>query len=161
MKLRSRPTLLLLTLSLLLAGVLAACAIVRNTLPTSQPPQPSPQATAMPAPQAGKANLTVHILGKKDGKPLADVAVRLAQVYRQGGEGAYVLDLARSPVATTDTNGFAFIQDFFPYEYFIIVGEPGDNHYYIVQDDQTLPIPYKTEKDKTLDAGTLTVDFVP
>jgi hypothetical protein len=156
MKLRFRSPFLLLIFALLLTGILPGCAQAGGGLLSGQP-KPTPQ----PAPKAGKSNLTGRLLGQKDGAPLAKVAVRLAQVYRQGGEGAYVLDLARSPGSFTDANGDFLIKDFDPNEYFIVVGEPGDNHYWIVQDSDTKPISYKTEKDKVLDIGTLKVNFVP
>ena len=152
MKPCSRYPLLFLILVFLLAGILASCAQAGGG-------QPKP--TPAPAPLAGKSNLTGRLLAKKDGAPLADVMVRLAQVYRQNGEGAFVLDLARSPGIHTDASGYFLIRDFDPNEYFLVVGDPDNNHYWIVQDSDTKPISYKTEKDKVLDIGTLKADYVP
>jgi len=156
MKLPSRSPLLRFFLAFLLVGILASCAQAGGSL---LPNQAKP--TAPPAPKAGKTSMTGRLVGKKDGAPLLHVAVRLARVYRQGDQGAYVLDQARAPGNYTDDKGYFVIQDFDVYEYFIIIGEPNDNHYWIMQDSTTKPIGYKPEQDKVLDVGTLTVDFVP
>jgi hypothetical protein len=154
MKLRSRSSLLTLIPVLLLAGLLAACAQAKGGPAGGQP-------SPFPTPLTGKSSLAGRLLGQKDGAPLAKVTVRLAKIYRQGDQAAYVLDLAHSPSNVSDENGYFIVQDFDPDEYYMVIGEPGDNHYYIIQDSKQEGVIYKVAKDQVLDAGAIRADFTP
>jgi hypothetical protein len=134
----------------------AACQPTKNLVATSQA-TPKPLAT----PQAGKTSISGKIISQSDGKPLSNVVVRLAQVYRQNDQGAFVLDVSHSPGNFTQVDGTFLISDFEPAEYFIVVGEPEKNNYYIVQDKNGKPVSFTTEKNKITDVGELKADYVP
>ncbi len=102
-----------------------------------------------------------QVTSAKDGTPIKDVAVRLAQVYRQVTQGAFVLDTSHSPGNYTDSNGKFFIQNFDAGEYLIVVGEPEDNNYTIVQGQDGKPLTFTVEAGKTFDAGVLKTDYTP
>jgi hypothetical protein len=142
--------------TLILAGLLAACQLVDqpgNGIKTEETP--------ISTPQAGKASIKGIIVSAKDGMPFSNVAVRLAQVYRQGEEGAFVLDVAHSPGIYSDINGKFLIENFDPAEYLISVGEPLDNNYVIVSDNAGKPIPYIAAAGVVIDAGVLKVNYTP
>lgn len=151
------PSLLIILLGL--AGALTGCST--QSVPTPAAVQPQPTKTVDATPQAGQANLKGRLISQIDNKPLPNVAVRLAQIYRQNDQAAFMLDLARSPGNFTDKDGYFFIVDVLPAEYYVIIGEPSDNHYVIATDDKQKSILLTTEKDKVLDAGTIKTDYVP
>ena len=92
---RARISILLLIPVMLF---LTACSSSENL--TSQA-LPTPTLTATPIPQAtpnaGKSTLIGRLVSKQTNEPLADTFVRLADVVRQGEEGAFVLDIALQP----------------------------------------------------------------
>lgn len=132
---------------------LAACqttAIVDANKPT--PPKPA----------AGKAIMTGQVLLKSTGKPLpVETSVRLAQIYRQGGEGAFVLDIAHSPQTLSINNGYFTIVDIPPAEYLIIVGKTEEGNYVVHAGADGKPLTYKIEAGKVLDVGVITSDYIP
>lgn len=95
-----------------------------------------------------------------NGKPHKQVLVRLAEVYRQEDQGAYVLDNANSPGAYTDDNGFFVIPDISPGEYVLVIGDPMVS-YTIVADKNGLAKVWSAEKDKISDLGTVQVNYTP
>lgn len=116
---------------------------------------------AIPTPAAGKSVFTGQFLSDATGKPLANTSVRLAEVYRQGERGAYVLDAAFSPGAITDANGFYVIADLEPKEYVLVAGNVEMNNYVIVPEPSGVAKVFKTEPDAILDVGTISVKLVP
>ena len=89
-------------------------------------------------------------------KGMVDTIVRLAEVYRDGGRGAYVLDEAFSPIATTDGEGNFTFYNVAPGEFVVIVGDIY-NDYEIINDEENLPVTYNVEAGKTLEMGVLEV----
>ena len=121
-----------------------------------------PTATALESldPQEGKATVAGVVISREDGKPLADTGVRLAEVYRQEGEGAFVLDDALSPGATTDQNGRFVIENVDPKEYVIVVGNVG-TQYDIVAEPSGQAEVWELPPDQVVDVGTLEVELHP
>jgi len=114
-----------------------------------------------PTPASGKAVMVGRVVSVTDSTPFANIPVRLAQIYRQGEEGAFVLDFARSPSSLTDEDGYFAIIDFQPAEYLIVVGKIEDNNYVIYQTNPSDPNTYNIEPDQLLDMGTLKVNYIP
>jgi hypothetical protein len=97
----------------------------------------------------------------KQGQPITETPVRLAQVFRKGDDGAFMLDLAHSPSSISDPNGFFVLVSIPPAEYLLVVGKPEDNNYIIYQDSAGKPYTYQIREDTTQDLGEVTVDYVP
>lgn len=121
---------------------------------------PELSSTPIPTPKAGEGMLMGTVQNVK-GEPLQDIPVRLAQIYRQGEEGAFVLDLSHSPSSIATTGGKFVVLAIPPAEYLIVVGKPEDNNYIIYQDKNGKPITYTIDGGKTIDIGTIQVDFTP
>lgn len=135
--------------------VLTACQSVNIT--DGQKTRPNP-----PTPSTGKGVMTGQVLLKSDQKPIPeDTPVRLAQVFRKGGEGAFVLDLGHSPSSLSKGEGFFTIIDITPAEYLLIVGRPEDSNYEIYQNADGKPFTYNVEAGKTIDLGTIKVEYNP
>ncbi len=113
-----------------------------------------------PKPDAGKATVKGKVFSTSENKPYPKAPVWLAEVYRQGEEGAYVLDHAFSPAAFADDKGFFVISNVEPKEYVIVVGDP-DGLYVVIPDDAGRARVWKTEADKILDVGTINVSLSP
>jgi len=143
------------SLWVIIASSLISCSI--NAESTLQP-QVVPQVTPPNTPEASKATVIGRVLDEKSGEPLADTIIRLALVVRQGGEGAYVLDVAFSPDALTDKDGYFIIENLDPQECVIIVGDVYSTYKVITGEDQK-PKPWKVEAGKILDVGTLKVSL--
>jgi hypothetical protein len=132
--------------------VLVAC---QNVAPSVNKP-------TAPAPAAGKAVFTGQVLMQADGKPLPEgTPVRLAQVYRQGSDGAFVLDMSHSPSSLCKQDGFFTIVDIAPAEYLIVVGRPDEGNYIIHQGADGKAATFKVEANKTIDIGTIKVGYIP
>ncbi len=147
MKRSNTPYLILLLISIMI--IFSAC----------QGGQANSAARKVPTPASGKAIVTGRVLDPA-GQPYKNTPVRLAAIYRQGdqGQGAFVLDLASSPGAFSDQNGYFVIEDVSPNEYTIVVGDP-DKKYRITADDKGQAKTWKAESGKILDVGTLTLDL--
>ncbi len=135
--------------------ILAACQAANQPTNSSQV-----ASTPIPSPAADKASI-VGKLVNMDGEPLASVTVRLAEIFRQGEEGAFVLDVTHSPGNITNVDGSFYILDFTPNEYLLVIGEPDNNNYVIYQKAKNEPQTYQTESGQILDVGTISVDFTP
>ncbi|MGE5221227.1 MAG: hypothetical protein ACM3PY_02245 [Omnitrophica WOR_2 bacterium] len=118
------------------------------------------QAPAVSKPDAGKATVTGRILSLKTGKPLANMGMRLAEVVRQGGQGAYVLDTAGSPGAYTDDNGYFVFKNITPEDYVMVVGDVM-NTYVIVPDQSGKPRVWNAPIDQVTQYGDIHVDLAP
>lgn len=124
------------------------------TAPT--PPAQTGSGTA--SPQAGKTTVAGRIISTKDGKPLVNTPIRLAEVYRGGGQtGAFVLDGALSPGGTTDNTGSFTIANIESREYVLVVGDVYGKYTIVSGDDGKARV-WKTEPGKTLDMGEIKVD---
>lgn len=97
-----------------------------------------PQATPPAKPEPGNATVVGQIIEQKTGNPLGNVIVRLADVYREGDGGAFLLNHYSSPGTRTDAQGFFVFPDLKPGEYVLVVGEGENiNDYDIIEDGDT------------------------
>jgi hypothetical protein len=136
-------------LVVLLLVALAGCSAL--TAPQAQ------NAANVPAPQSGKATVTGRVTSVKDGSPIVDIPVRLAEVYKQGDAGAFVLDGALSPGAmTTDTGSFV-IENIDAREYVLVVGDVYGKHT-IISDDSGKAQVWQADANKVLNVGDIVVD---
>lgn len=137
--------------------LLSACSQAAVVTPTSTQIS-TPTEPEVVAPQAGKATLIGKVVSIQDGSPMANTVVRLAEVYRQGDEGAFVLDGAYSPGDITDNQGKFAIQNVDPKEYVIVVGDVYDKYQIIADpnDDAKIFLAFENE---ILDIGELKVDL--
>jgi hypothetical protein len=131
---------------------------------TASPEPPTTQATAtaaaVPKPQAGKATIVGRVIVRTSKEPVASVAVRLAQVYREegGDDGAFALDDAFSPGGVTDPEGHFRIENVEANEYVIVVGDVR-TQYEIIPDSSGKPRVWDLEADQILDTGDIAVDL--
>ncbi|MBN1147483.1 MAG: hypothetical protein JXA78_09515 [Anaerolineales bacterium] len=105
-------------------------------------------------PEDGLATVIGQVLDKETGKPLANTIMRLAEVYRDGDRGAYVLDMAFSPGTRTDDKGYFIFENIPAREYVIMVGEYEREYDVIENDDRTARV-WNAEANKILDVGVL------
>jgi hypothetical protein len=117
----------------------------------SSPPQPDPE--------PGKTTVVGHLVSSA-GDPVPNMLVRLAEVVRQGDEGAFVLDGAFSPGATTDENGFFAMENIFPREYVIVIGDVLFE-YEVVSEPQGGARTWVAAEDQVLDVGAIRVTIWP
>jgi len=114
----------------------------------------------IPTPLPNEGIIT-GIVNNLNGEPISDTPVRLAQVYRQDEQGAFVLDLSHSPSSISSADGKFIILAIPPAEYLLVVGKPEDNNYIIYQGSDGKPISFTVEGGKIMDAGQIKVDFKP
>lgn len=113
----------------------------------------------LPTPELGKASVMGNVTSIVNGKPLEEVTVRLAEVYWQGEEGAFVLDGANSPGDITDELGRFFIQDIDAKDYVIVVGDVYSS-YEIISESSGEGKIFNAIPDEILDVGELKVDII-
>ena len=119
----------LIPLFLFFIMVLSACDQNKSVLAQITPP---------PNPEPGKATVVGQVLDIKTGQPLTDVVVRLADVYREGEGGMFLLNFATSPGARTDAKGFFVMTNIKPGEYVMAVGDGENlNDYDVIEDEKT------------------------
>ena len=118
------------------------------------------KATSIPSPESEKATVTGKVFSTTLNQPYPKVPVFLAEVYRNGEDGAYVLNITFSPSIFADEQGVFVITNIDPREYVIIIGNPEDR-YEIVPDDSGRVRVWKTEPGKILDVGQLNVSLSP
>jgi predicted small lipoprotein YifL len=116
------------------------------------------QSTPIPLPADQKATVTGYVFSTPDNKAYPKAPVWLAEVYRQGGNGVYVLDHAFSPGVYADDQGVFVISDVDPKEYVIVVGNPEGN-YVVIPDDTGHARVWNVEAGKILDVGKLDVSL--
>lgn len=138
---------------LLMLAVVLSLAILTGCKPkAARPPKVS-------TPDDQKATVTGRVISTSNNKPYPKAPVWLAEVYRSGGDGAYVLDHAFSPAAFADDQGYFVIANVDPKEYVIVVGDP-DGVYVVIPDDAGRARVWQAEKGKILDVGVLNVSLV-
>lgn len=118
------------------------------------------KSTSIPAPAAEKASITGIVFSTPTNKPYPKAAVWLAEVYRQGDNGAYLLNVASSPAVYANQQGVFVFNNVDPKEYVIVVGDP-ENSYVVIPDDTGRARVWKTEGGKILDVGQLNVALDP
>jgi len=116
--------------------------------------------TPVPSPDAEKTTVIGSVFSTTTNKPYPGASVWLAEVYRQGGEGAYVLDSVASPGVYADEEGVFVIANVDPKEYVIVIGNP-EGAYEVIPDDKGRARVWQTEAGKILDVGQLKVKLVP
>ena len=114
--------------------ILAALSGCRGKGGQTNIAQQGAQNTPIPAPDDQKATVTGFVFSTATNKPYPKAPVWLAEVYRQGGNGVYVLDHAFSPAVYADDQGNFTIPNVDPKEYVIIVGDP-EGTYVVIPDD--------------------------
>lgn len=113
--------------------------------------------TAIPAPDDGNANVTGTILTTAN-KPYQELNVRLAEVYWQNGQGAYVLDEAFSPGAVTDDNGRFVIQNVPAGDYVLVIGKPMEDYKAVTDKDGNLKR-VTLQSGDVIDLGNIVFDY--
>ena len=122
--------------------------------------KPATPAKVYPTPEAGKATATGRLLSISTGKPYVDVIVRLAEVYQNdAGDRAFALDMAFSPIAFTDENGYFAFENIEAREYVFIVGDPMARSIIPTQNSDQKPKAWNFPADKITDMGVMSVDF--
>lgn len=116
--------------------------------------------TPIPTPKPGEGQL-IGIVKNNNGDPIQNIPIRLAQVYRQGEEGTFILDTSHSPSSISSSEGEFILLEIPPAEYLLVVGKPEDNNYIIYQDKNGKPVTYNIEDGEILNIGTIQVDFKP
>lgn len=140
-----------------LSGITAPSPLSTPGLSPLATPSP-PSATATTAP--GKAMVIGRVISEKTGQPLTHTTVRLAEVVRQGNEGAFVLDTAFSPGDITDDQGYFRFENVDAKEYVIVIGDVY-NAYQIISEPSGKARVWKAEPDQVLDVGELRVALSP
>jgi hypothetical protein len=139
--------------------VLAACqASPIASTPQAGDSQAAAAVVKANTPDQGKITLVGKVISKKNGEPVSNVPVRLAEVYYEGDEGAYVLDGAFSPGDVTDENGDYLIENVDAKGYVIIVGDVMDQYEVIVSEDGK-PRVWSFPTDEVFDVPVLTVNL--
>ena len=118
------------------------------------------EATAISGPEAEKTTVTGKVFSTTLNQPYPKAAVWLAEVYREGGDGVYVLDHAFSPGVYADEKGVFVIANVDPKEYVIVVGDP-EGLYEVSPDDSGRARVWKPQAGKVLDVGQLNVSLSP
>ncbi len=136
--------------------LLLACQISGSGAAFVSPPPPP--ATSIAPPEAGKASIVGQVLSLNTRAPLADIPVRLAEVYRQGDQAAMVLDGAFSPGDITDDQGQFTIENVAPGEYVIIVGDVTAEYEVIAEPPGKARV-WELASDQVLNAGVLQVSL--
>jgi hypothetical protein len=140
---------IIISLTLFILLILSSCK-------SSSVETPVPIPTPLP-----NEGIITGIVNNLNGEPISDTPVRLAQVYRQDEQGAFVLDLSHSPSSISSADGKFVILSIPPAEYLLVVGKPEDNNYIIYQGNDGKPISFIVEGGKIMDAGQIKVDFKP
>lgn len=136
--------------ALVIVGILSGC----------QPSKVSESITPLPTPNPTEG-IVSGTLVDMDGKPIQNIPVRMAQVYRQGEEGAFVLDTAHSPSSITSSKGDFILTNIPPAEYFLVIGTPEDNNYIVYQDKDGKPVSYIIKAGELVEIQKIKVDFYP
>lgn len=138
---------------LFLLALLAACGV--NPAPeTTQ--QAAAAATQEPvaAPDPDKTTVIGQVVSKTTGEPKVNTIVRLAEIVRQGGEAAFILDVGFSPGTITDENGYFAMENISVKEYLIVIGNVETDYEIIVDADGSAKT-YETTGGSILDLGRI------
>lgn len=131
-------------------------------IPTACQPSPTIQTQSepptVPTPEPGSASVAGRVLALADQSPMPDTIVRLAEVHRDGDQGAYVLDMAFSPGTRTDANGYFVFPSVEAREYVIIVGDV-EWLYDVISETDGLPKVWQADPNQVLSTGDLLVEL--
>jgi hypothetical protein len=156
----------LILLLILLAGCRASPQVETSTVPAATPTvaQAVPQSTQEPvdSPEAGKSIVVGQIVSTSTEAPMANMGVRLAEVHRQGDQGAFLLDTAFGPGDYTDENGYFIFENIAPGEYVLVVGNVEVYEgYEIIPDSSGRAQVYDFPADEVTDIGIVRVNLAP
>lgn len=115
----------------------------------------APDVTPPASPMKGQSTMVGRVLSRDTGEPLTNEVIRLAEVFRQGEKGAYVLDVAFSPGARTDDKGYFIFENIPANEYVIVVGKQDAEYDVIEEPDTKLPKVFLLQSDQVLDVGEI------
>lgn len=163
----SQRILLRALIALLLLLTVVACSAGE---PENEPAPASPEAQATTAaveegpdepvivePSADKSMATGRVIDEESGEPIGGITIKLAEVYREGGEGAYVLDTAFSPSTITDEEGGFVFADIEPGEYVIVVGDIYESYQVIADDSSQKAAIWEAQANQVMEIGELAV----
>ena len=85
-----------------------------------------------PSAVSAKSGIQGWIKSRDTAQPVKNILVRLAEVYRRGTSGAYILDDANSPGTFTNEEGEFWIFNIKASEYVIVIGDVQGSHEIIV-----------------------------
>jgi hypothetical protein len=145
-----KKTALFLMMALILL-ILTACQPSPTIQTQSEPP-------TVPTPEPGSSSVAGRVLALADQSPMPDTIVRLAEVHRDGDQGAYVLDMAFSPGTRTDANGYFVFPSVEAREYVIIVGDV-EWLYDVISEADGLPKVWQADPNQVLSTGDLLVEL--
>jgi hypothetical protein len=150
---KSKDNLLGKIILLSLALALGACCNLNNIANDIEKKAPS-----IPSIVKGKSGISGRIISKKTGEPLKNLLIRLADVYRRGAEGAFVLDDAQSPGGYSDKQGRFNILNINPGEYVIVLGMAQTEYEIIGQPSGQAKV-WQMIADKILQAGDIATNL--
>lgn len=159
---------LIFLITALCAVMLMAC----QTQPTNPAPTVESETTVATPEASGEDDFIVDAVAPDDetgvlrgriisvttNEPLPNTVVALAQVTRQGGEGAFVLNSASSPMNVSDVEGYFIIPNVPPGEFVIVVGDPYAPDIIKNPDTQTAQT-YFVEQGRITEVGDLVVNL--
>jgi uncharacterized GH25 family protein len=144
-----------LLLMAIYSPILSGC----GSTDTTTAPQPTPIPTPIPTPKPDTSTITGRVISP-DGSPIKNTVVRLANVYRQNEDGAYVLDSANSPAAFTDSNGIFVFNDTQAGEFVFVVGDPMSK-YDVIADEAGQARTWLAEANQIVDWGQIITNYKP
>jgi uncharacterized membrane protein len=113
-----------------------------------------------PTPETGMATIVGQIISMDTDKPLGNTVVRLAEVYYEGDEGAYVLDTAFSPGDITNAEGYFVFPSTKAGDYVIVVGDIEKyGEYEIIAESSGKAKVWKAKANEITDVGKLIVNL--
>jgi hypothetical protein len=107
--------------------------------------------------------LTGQLFSSSTNAPIGGRAVRLAPVYREtpeSADGAYILDEARSPAATTNADGVFVFTDLEATEYVLMITIAEGQHE-LVTEPSGKPKVWQADSGKVTNVGEVRVSFTP
>lgn len=100
-----------------------------------------------------------RIVAAADSSPLATTVVFLAEVTRQDGQAAFVLNTAQSPASVSDIDGYFFVTEVPPGEYVFVVGDPSVGGHEIIENPDTGTVQtYFVEAGNVTEIGELQIE---
>jgi hypothetical protein len=138
--------------ALIFLSLLTACGTQALTGPRSLPEVQARPTTLPPNPDM--TTVIGQVVSSNTGLPMADTIVRLAEIVRQDGEGAFILDVGFSPGAITDEMGYFVMENISVKEYLVVVGNVETNYEIIVNPDGSAKT-YETQGGSILDVGRI------
>jgi hypothetical protein len=167
-------------------GAEPVMTVVLTPLPADQPVSPLQGVSLLPTPtpqqriaadslalEKGKAAVIGRVISRSTGQPLANVQLRLGEIYCPDGatdlteaekriQCMVILSDAWNPYAETDAEGrFSFV-NIEARDYTLMVGfDTAVTTSVTALNDQGDPIIYTAIADETVDVGDVTVDYQP